>query len=285
MAVLVACCMFWGFQQVLVKATVAEVAPAYQAALRFLLATAVLWLWCGWRRIPLWRRDGTLGAGLLVGLLFFGEFSCIYMGLQNTTASRLTLFLYSSPLWLALLLPRFIPSERLRPLQWAGLACAFAGVGLALGDGLQGGGETVLGDLLGLTAGLLWALTTLTLRTTAVQRASPEKQLFYQIAVCALAFPVLSLALGEHWNWPLSSFATGSIVAQALVGAFASYLAWMWLLVRYPATKLSVFVFLTPVFAILFGALWLKEPVTLGLMGAMALVGAGIVLVNVRRGG
>ena len=51
------------------------------------------------------------------------------------------------------------------------------------------------------------------------------------------------------------------------------------------ATKLSVFVFLTPVFAILFGALWLKEPITLGLMGAMALVGAGIVLVNVRREG
>ena len=134
-------------------------------------------------------------------------------------------------------------------------------------------------------AGLLWALTTVTLRTTRIGSAAPEKQLFYQISVCALAFPFLSLALGEPWNWQLSPFAIGSILVQALVGAFASYLAWVWLLVRYPATKLSVFVFLTPVFAILFGALWLKEPITLGLMGAMALVGAGIVLVNVRREG
>ena len=66
-SVLLACCMLWGFQQVLVKATIAEVAPVFQAALRFVLATAALWLWCGWRRIPLWAHDGTLWAGLLAG--------------------------------------------------------------------------------------------------------------------------------------------------------------------------------------------------------------------------
>lgn len=284
-SVLLACCMLWGFQQVLVKATIAEVAPVFQAALRFVLATAALWLWCGWRRIPLWAHDGTLWAGLLAGLLFAAEFVCIYLGLQLTTASRLTVFLYSSPLWLAVLLPQFVATERLRRLQWVGLACAFVGVLLALGDGFHNGRGGLLGDALGLLAGLLWALTTVTLRTTSIGRAAPEKQLFYQISVCALAFPLLSLALGETWNWQLSPFAIGSILVQALVGAFASYLAWVWLLVRYPATKLSVFVFLTPVFAILFGALWLKEPITLGLMGAMALVGAGIVLVNVRRDG
>ena len=95
-SVLLACCMLWGFQQVLVKATIVEVAPVFQAALRFVLATAALWLWCGWRRIPLWAHDGTLWAGLLAGLLFAGEFVCIYLGLQLTTASRLTVFLYMS---------------------------------------------------------------------------------------------------------------------------------------------------------------------------------------------
>ena len=90
MSVLVACCLFWGFQQVLVKATVAEVAPAFQATLRFVLATAFLWAWCAWRSIPLWQRDGTLAAGALAGALFAGEFACIYLGLQYTSASRLT---------------------------------------------------------------------------------------------------------------------------------------------------------------------------------------------------
>ena len=39
---LLACCMFWGFQQVLVKATVAEVAPVFQAFVRFALATVAV---------------------------------------------------------------------------------------------------------------------------------------------------------------------------------------------------------------------------------------------------
>ena len=67
---------------------------------------------------------------------------------------------------------------------------------------------------------------------------------------------------------------------QTVVGAFASYLAWMWLLGRYPATQISVFVFLTPLFALLFGALWLHEPLTTSLLLAMGLVAVGIVLVN-----
>ena len=92
--------------------------------------------------------------------------------------------------------------------------------------------------------------------------------------------PLLSLALGEPWSWDFSAFAWASLLVQALVGAFASYLAWMWMLARYPATKMSSFVFLTPVFALLFGAGWLGEPITAGLVAALGLVAVGIVLVN-----
>jgi drug/metabolite transporter (DMT)-like permease len=79
-----------------------------------------------------------------------------------------------------------------------------------------------------------------------------------------------------HW----SAFATSSIALQTVVGAFASYLVWMWLLGRYPATKLSAFAFFTPVFALLFGAWWLGETITLGLVAALMGVAVGIVLVN-----
>ena len=49
---------------------------------------------------------------------------------------------------------------------------------------------------------------------------------------------------------------------------------------RYPATRISAFVFLTPVFALLFGSLWLHEPVTINLLISLAMVAAGIMLVN-----
>lgn len=289
-ALLLGCCMFWGFQQVLMKATVGEVAPVFQAFVRFVLATAAVAAWCLWRGVPLASHDeppGALRSGLLAGALFAGEFACIYLGLQYTSASRLTVFLYASPFWVALLLPRFIPGERLAGAQWLGLAAAFVGVGLALGDGLLGPANTALpqawlGDLLGLAAGLMWALTTVAIRTTPLARVAPAKQLLYQVGVSALALPWLSLALGESWSLQLSAFAWGSLLVQALIGAFVSYLAWMWMLAHYPATRLSVFVFLTPVFALLFGAGWLGEPVTAGLVTALVLVAAGIVLVNRR---
>lgn len=283
LSLLLTCCLFWGFQQVLVKATVPEMAPVFQAWLRFALAAVLLWGWCRWRGVPLLQPDGALGWGLLAGTLFAGEFVCIYVGLQYTTASRLTVFLYTSPFWVALILPRFLPTERLRRVQWLGLVLAFGGVLAALGEQLGAGpGGQWLGDLLGLTAGLMWGLTTVVLRSTPLGRVGPEKQLFYQTSLSVALLPLVSLALGEHWAWPPSPFALGSVALQAAVGAFASYLTWMWVLGHNPATKVSAFVFLTPVFALAVGAGWLGEAVTPGLIGALALVGTGIVLVNRR---
>ena len=289
-SLLLACCLFWGLQQVLIKATIAEIPPMFQASLRLVGATALLLLWCLWRGVPLFKRDGSLKAGLLAGSLFGAEFACIYLGLQHTAASRLTVFLYTSPFWVALLVPLWVKSEKLHGLQWAGLLAAFAAVVFALWEGFTANHasatsttltiSTIRGDLLGLAAGMLWGLTTVVIRASSLVRISPEKLLFYQLAVSALSFPLLSLALGEAWVWQFSPFAITSLALQTVVGAFASYLAWMWMLGRYPATKISVFVFFTPLFALLFGALWLKESVTPGLLVALATVAAGIVLMN-----
>jgi len=279
---LIACSMFWGFQQVLVKATLEVVPPVFQAAIRFVLATLLLGVWCRWRGVTLFGQDGSLKAGLLAGSLFAFEFACLYLGLQFSAASRLTVFLYTSPFWVAVLLPFWVKSERLRAVQWMGLGLAFVAVMFALRDGLGPGSHPKqwLGDLLALAAGLAWGLTTVTIRTTSLSRVSPEKLLFYQIGMGALLLPGLSLFLGEPWHGQFSQFAITSLALQTVVGAFASYLAWMWMLGRYPATRISVFAFLTPVAALMFGALWLNEPVTPTLVASLGLVAIGIVLVN-----
>ncbi len=281
--VVLACCLFWGFQQILIKSIVNEVPPLWQASIRFTGATVLLGLWCLVRGVPLFTRDGTLRAGLLAGLLFAGEFTCIYLGLRDTTASRLTVFLYTAPFVVALLLPRLVPTERLRATQWAGLVIAFAGVTLAFAEALFG--QTVLprqlrGDAIALLGGTLWGLTTLVIRSSRLATVSAEKTLFYQVAVTAAVAPLLSLALGETWSFSYSAMAWGSIGLQTAVGAFASYLVWMDLLRKYPATKLGSFTFLTPVFALVFGVLLLNEPLTVQLVLALGGVAAGIVLVN-----
>lgn len=288
-AILLACCLFWGLQQVLVKATIPEVPPVLQASARFAGALVLLWLWSAWRGAKLFERDGTLAAGLFAGALFAAEFACLFTGLQYTSASRLTVFVYTSPLWVAVLLPVFVRSEKLHRLQWVGLACAFVAIVFALRDGFAPGKSRLsgqwLGDCLALAAGMLWGLTTVVIRSSSLVRASAEKLLHYQVGVSVLTLPWLSLALGESWSFAsYGAFAWGSLAVQTVVGAFASYLAWMWMLGRYPATKISVFVFLTPMFALLFGAWWLHEAVTPALVLALGFVAMGIVLVNRKPG-
>lgn len=282
---LVACCAFWGFQQILIKFAVQEIPPLWQASLRMGGATVLLWLWCVLRGVKLFERDGTLGAGLLAGLLFAGEFCFIYLGLMHTSASRLTVFLYTSPFVVALLLPRVIPSETLRRIQWIGLTLAFLAVAIAFSEGFLQDSPMVgqwKGDAMGLAAGILWGLTTLTIRATRLSGASAEKTLFYQLAVTALVAPVLSLALGETWGFGYSAMAWGSVALQMVVGAFISYLTWMWMLRHYPATQMSTFTFLTPVFALVFGVVLLGEPLTVQLVVALVGVAVGIVLVSKR---
>jgi drug/metabolite transporter (DMT)-like permease len=281
--VVVACCLFWGFQQILIKSIVGEVPPLWQASIRFALAALLLGGWCVLRGVPLFARDGTLRGGLLAGLLFAGEFSCIYLGLQDTSASRLTVFLYCSPFVVALLLPRLVPTERLRGVQWAGLVIAFAAVALAFSEGFWGqpaGPRQLRGDALGLMAGVLWGLTTLAIRATRLSSASAEKTLFYQLGVTAVVAPLISLALGETWSLSYSTQAWASIGVQTVVGALASYLTWMWLLRHYPATQMSTFTFLTPLFALVLGVVLLGEPLTWRLVVALVGVAAGIVLVS-----
>lgn len=282
---LVLCCSFWGFQQILIKSTVGEIPPLWQASLRMGGATVLLWLWCQLRGVKLFARDGTLTGGLLAGLLFAGEFCFIYLGLQHTSASRLTVFLYTSPFVVALLLPRVVPSETLKRMQWIGLMIAFAAVAIAFSEGFLHSSPVAgqwRGDAMGLAAGIFWGLTTLTIRSTRLSDASAEKTLFYQVGVTALVMPLLSLALRETWSLDYSAQAWTSLGLQTAVGAFASYLTWMWLLRHYPATQMASFTFLTPVFALVFGVALLGEALTLQLTLALVGVAVGIVLVNRR---
>jgi drug/metabolite transporter (DMT)-like permease len=272
----------WGFQQVAIKLTAPDVSLVMQAAIRSVIATALLLAWAQWRGTPLFGRDGTLGAGVAAGLLFGGEFIFIYGGLEHTAASRMVVFIYLAPVLTALGLHWLVPGEKLARAQWAGVLVAFAGIALAFGDGFAAARGSLLGDVFGLIAAALWAATTVLIRATSLARISAAKTLFYQLAVSAPMLLAASLLMGEKGVMALTPLALASLAYQGVIVAFVSYLVWFWLLTRYLAARLSVFSFLTPLFGVLFGVLILSEPLTPSFVGAALLVGAGIVLVNRR---
>ena len=279
----VLCTALWGVNQVATKVALAEIPPLLQASARSLGAALLLALWARARGITVWRHDGTLGAGLLAGLFFAAEFACIFIGLQYTTASRMAVFIYMAPFVVALGMPLLAPSERLDRWQGAGLAAAFAGVVWAFADGFTApvaGPKQWLGDALGLGAALLWGLTTLVLRGSRLATAVPEKTLLYQLLVSGLALAAASAVVAEPWPAQLTGASLWPLAFQTVVVTFASYLVWFWLLRHYPATRLSAFTLLTPMFGLLAGVLLLGEPVTARLLLALLAVSLGIALVN-----
>ena len=282
---LVFCCFLWGLNQVAAKAVLHEVPALWQASIRSIGAAVLVWLWSRGRGIALFSRDGTLPGGLLAGVLFAAEFFCIFVGLEHTTASRMVVFIYIAPFFVALGMPLIARSERLGALQSSGLVLAFAGVAWAFAEGFaqQAAGQRQwLGDGLGVLAGVLWAATTLVIRASALGRAGAEKTLLYQLAVSAALLLAGALLTSAPLPASLSPLAWSSLAFQTVIVSFASYLLWFWLIRHYPATRLASFTMLTPVFGLLLGAAWLHERVTMRLLVALLAVALGIFLVNRR---
>ena len=282
-ALLILCCSIWGLGQVSSKVALSEIAPFTQVAMRSSGATLLLLLWSRYRSISLFSRDGTLVPGLLAGVLFAAEFACIFVGLQYTTASRMVVFVYLAPFVVALGMPLIAQSERLGSVQLVGLVAAFGGVAWAFAEGFQrpsAGERQWIGDALGVAGAVLWGATTLVIRATRLSQASAEKTLFYQLAVSAMLAAIAAVFDGEVLNARISPLPLTSIVFQTVVVCFASYLLWFWLIRHYPATQLSAFTLLTPVFGLLAGVLLLDEPMTLRLLVALVTVAGGIALVN-----
>lgn len=279
-------CLCWGLQQVAIKVGAPSITPVLQIALRSIIAAILV---CGlvlWRGGSLSLSGKTLWSGIAAGLLFTAEYLCVSVGLLYTTASHMTVFLYTSPFFVALGLHWLIPSEHLRPRQFLGIILAFLGIVLAFSSGfhseLKSWYDIVIGDALGILGGLFWAATTVLIRCSSLAEAPPAKTLLYQLIMCALLL-LPAIFIIPH---PVASFiapiAWLSLFFQGIIFCFISLLVWFWMLRHYLASRLSVFSFLTPLFGVGLGVLLLNDPINISFASGAVLVLVGIVLVNLR---
>jgi drug/metabolite transporter (DMT)-like permease len=273
-------CLSWGFNQIAVKLALPDVPPMLQAMIRSAGALPVLLLIARLRGVRMFERDGTLGAGLFAGLRFGLEFVLLFHGLKLTSASRAVVFLYTAPFFVALGSYQFL-GERLRASQWGGLALSFAGVALAIGvPQANVDAKVLLGDLLVVGGGALWAATTLVVKTTSLLRAPPEKALGYQVAV---SVPILGFAAwiwGETLTRVPGPLALSLMAYQAIWVVGLTFLIWFALVRTYSASKLSAFSFITPLFGVVASYVIMHDTLT-PIFGVAALaVMAGLYLVN-----
>ena len=280
-AVIVGLCLSWGFNNVAIKLAIHDIPPLIQSSARSAIAALLVASWCQMRGVSLARRDGTLRAGILAGVLFALEFLLIYRGLVWTTVTRGTLFLYLAPFFVAIGSRWLIPGDRFLLSQWLGLLLSFVGMIIAFGLPTPAvSPHQALGDIMLVGAAAAWAATTLVIKVTPLNRISAEKTLLYQLVVSAPLLAFGAIAFGEHIDAVPSALALGAFAYQTVWVVSVTFAVWFALVVRYSASRLSVFTFLAPLFGVAAGHLVLGEPLTPAFAVAVALVAAGLLLVN-----
>jgi drug/metabolite transporter (DMT)-like permease len=283
-AVMILLCVSWGFNQAAAKFAIHDFPPMIQATLRSLGAVVLVVAWMKSRGIALFSRDGTLWAGLGAGLLFGIEFVFLYQGLLYTTATRAVLFLYTAPFFVVIGSRIFLPADRFHAPQWIGLLLSFAGIALAFGVPTPAADpRQALGDVLVVLAAAAWAGTTLMIKATPLQTIPSEKVLLYQLVV---SVPILAICIplfGEHMSRVPSWPAIGALVYQTVWIVSVTFAIWFAMIARYSANRLSAFTFLSPLFGVAAGHFLLGEPLNEAFAVSVALVAAGLVLVNRAR--
>ena len=279
-ALMLMLCVSWGFNQVAVKLALPDIPVMLQATIRSSGAMIVLLLIARLRGVKWFERDGTLGPGVVAGVIFGFEFILIYRGLLLTSASRAVLFLYTAPFFVAFGSYIFL-DERLRASQWAGLALCFAGVAIAIGVPQPGvDANVLLGDVMVVGGGALWGASTLIVKATPLVRAPAEKGLGYQVAI---SIPILGLAawaFGETITRVPGPLAISLMVYQSVWVVGLTFLIWFSLVKTYSASKLSAFTFITPLFGVVASYFIMHDSLTLAFGAAALLVVAGLYLVN-----
>lgn len=276
-AIMVGLTFSWGLNYVAAKISYAGYDPVFLSIARSAIGGFCVFLWCRWRGIPLFTRDGTLPAGIAVGVLFGIEFLCLYVGLEHTTVARNTLLVNTMPFWM-LLGGHFLLGEQITLRKLLGLLLAFAGLAAVFSDKL-GSGDMLFGDLLSLGSGFFWALTSILIKRSKLVEASAEKLLLYQLAGAAVVGLLVMPLAGSPIRDP-ALLPTLALLFQAIYIVAVTYVLWFWLLRRYPASGLSSFTFLSPVFGVLCGAMFLNEPLTVRIFVALGLIASGLIIVN-----
>jgi drug/metabolite transporter (DMT)-like permease len=258
--------------------------PASLAFLRYAIGAAVL--------VPvalLGRRPSIPGRDLLpIAVLGIGQFGILVLllnwSLETITAGRAALLFATMPL-MTLVLAVTLRREPFAGTRLAGVMAAIGGVGLALSEEIlpaPGSGATDpswAGHGAALGSALVGAVCSVAYRPYLERHPTlPVSAVAMVAAVSFLLIP----ALGEAPAGRPPAMGMGEWATVAFIGLSSAigYVCWLWALGHASATRVTVFLALSPVTAVLLETVILGEPITTGVPAGAALVGFGLWLAN-----
>lgn len=268
--------LLWGFGFVTSKYGADHMPPLFFLALRFALMTLAL-AWFVPR--PTGRWPAVAAFALTMGV---GHFGLFYIALNLGVAASTAAIIWITQVPLSVLLAGLVLRERPGRAAVLGIAIAFAGVVVLVGEPRHTGNALGIGIML--ASSLAWAIANVQAKRLA--DIPPLALNAWMSAISAAALFPLSFALEEghlasllRRDWLLY----GSLLYQVVGSTMLAYWAWYYLLARNRVATVAGFMLLVPVVGVVFGVLILGEPLTWQMIaGGLATV-SGVALVVLRR--
>ncbi|MFD0682804.1 MULTISPECIES: DMT family transporter [unclassified Paenibacillus] len=252
------------------KIGVSYISPLLLAGLRFFMAGALMAVFVRKYTHPHlladWIKIIVIGLFQTVGVM-----GCIFVSLRTITAGESSILTFMNPLFVVILSTIFI-GIKYKPVQWLGVVLGCIGM-IILGL-LQWSNGTIIG----LIGGLCWAIATLLIKKFNLA-CSVWVLTAYQMLFGGLILTMASFFM-ENIRLTVNFISVSSLVYLVLFGSIAQFALWFYLLSIGDSTKTSAFLFLAPFFGVLFGYLFLDEPLHKEIAVGAILVCIGIFLVN-----
>ena len=274
----IALCLIWGSTWLAVHTIVRYVPPFRAAAIRFLLAAALLFVWVLFRKSE-WPREGRQWKAILVlGFTVIGIPYALQFWAQQYITSSLSAVLFSAlPLTVALLTPLMM--RRTVPRQGVlAMLVAFGGLVLLLSTDLKLGSREFWGGIavLGSMFGSAWSAVYAKLR---LREVDPVVSTAFQLLIGAIGLFWATWALESHRQADWSRTALLALLFLATFGSATAFALYYWLLKHIQPYQISTINLIIPVVAVLEGSLLWHEHIPLMMIVAMIVVLGSVAVV------
>ena len=264
--------LFGGANGVAVKLTVAELAPFWGAALRFLAAGTLMLLVVAATRRPLPRGRSLIGAATYGVVGFTASYGFAYTGLRDVPAGTAMVLIALTPL-LTFGLAIVHGQERFHPQGLLGALIALAGIGLIFVDQLSA--NVPLFSLLLLLAGTL-AIAESAIVVKAIPRSDPFATNAVAMLTGAALLFLLSVAAGEPLALPQQADTWAAVGYLVVFGSVVMFALFIFVLQRWTASAVSYVTLLMPLVTVSLAAVLTNERFTLSFALGGAVILAGV---------
>jgi drug/metabolite transporter (DMT)-like permease len=284
-ALLAVLSVVWGGSFLFVGIAVRELPPLTIVAVRVVTAALALLLVLRLLNVELPRTRQAwaafLGMSILNNVI---PFTLIVWGQSHIASGLASILNATTPLFTVIVAHYLTTDERLTGQRFAGVIVGFVGVAVMIGAAAFASLDaSILAQLAILGAALSYGFSGVFGRRFKTMGIPPLATAAGQVTVSSAILLPTALIVDHPWTLPVPS--TGAILSLAALGlvstAFA-YLIFFRLLARAGATNVGLVTFLIPVSAILLGVLVLGETLAARHMAGMALIGAGLILIDGR---